>query len=219
MKALAALVLLLPSVSAFAAPASSARLEKLFSPQTIGAPLSSVAAGLGKPIDVLGNERTYSVDGCKVLIAQLNGKVQTVAMDVSPQCNVSLNDLMRSVPPLHQMSFGGFEARLDAGNYGADCLKLCGNVSNPSVYQTWSLDTLDNPIEFRASAKLITGAAITASKTWGDRILKEKGMDYVIDNEFNCNPDYDAQARLLFRDIRITRIEMGYVRAERCAAG
>ena len=219
MKAFAALVLLLPSISALAAPASSARLEKLFSPQTIGAPLSSVAAGLGKPIDVLGNERTYSVDGCKVLIAQLNGKVQTVAMDVSNKCNVSLAPIMRTIKPLHQATFGDFEARLDYGKFAATCLKLCGNVSNPLVYQTWSLDGVESPMEFRASVKLVADDAVDMSQEWGATIAKERGMDYVIDNEFNCDERYDPQARLLFKDIKITRIELGYIRAERCAAG
>lgn len=220
MKILATLLLLLPATSAFAAPASSPRLEALFNPAVIGTSSARLAEKYGQPIQVDGLERTYRVDGCNVLVRTMErGSINSVAMDVTPDCNVSLTSVMTGAPALYKATYGQLEERLDEGRFAADCIKLCGNAFDPSVYQTWELDGLENPMELRAYTKLVTDDAIDASIAWSKGIERVHGEDFVIDGDFNCDLASDTLARVLFKDIRITRIELGYVAAERCAAG
>lgn len=146
------------------------------------------------------------------------GRIQSIAMDLSQGCSVRLYRVLEQELNLSGATFGQLQSRLDDGAISADCLRLCGNAYDPSVHQTWALDALDNPMELRASVKLVDGPALDASDVWEAGIEEGEGEDYLIDGAYNCDRRYQSLGRLAFRDVPITRIELGYVSAPECAA-
>lgn len=197
------------------------KLDQIFEPDTIGSNLAYFE-------NITGPARTtfegrysitysyYKVDGCEVTAHISRGKVQAIEIGkLSPKCTFNLNKFLPnagrgSLPPLHAMRFGEFDALTHEGYYSADCLTACGNASDPNVYEYFKASRADLGIEVQLGVVLVEGDALHASSAWVDEMRKSESAVWVTNRKFACTRKYNAVAQKLFRKVKVTSIAVGY---------
>jgi hypothetical protein len=130
---------------------------------------------------------------------------------IDKDCNFNVRPFLGSGPDMFVggTMFGRMETELGQGRFLADCLYLCGNAYDPSVYERFQGSHALDFIEIDVGAALVSNNAIDASETWRKSMNLER-PDYISDRKFNCEDKYDDVARRAFSDIRITHISLGH---------
>lgn len=198
MKKLICASVLFLSSPVFATPS----LNAVMTTKNLGQPLKSLGLGVSKESRYLTHE--YTVSGCPLEVEVKDDAPKTIvalSIEVSPKCqSAQLNDVLGSkkLPSLSNLTFGQLDTLLGPARYTADCLKLCGNASDPYVKASWGSLT--------AEVILVDGPSIEASIRWGDAIEDQYGEDYIIDNMFNCSNEFDNFASEQFKNIKATRL-------------
>lgn len=94
--------------------------------------------------------------------------------------------------------------------FSANCIMSCGNSYDPSVYAKWTGARHVNFLEIKVDFLLVGDEQIQASQKWAETMAKSEGENWVIENQFNCEPDkYQHVARQLFSNIKPTSITFG----------
>jgi hypothetical protein len=78
--------------------------------------------------------------------------------------------------PGKPLTFGAFDE--SSGRdfvFSADCLTLCGNAYEPSVYALWDGPHAVSYMQVLLEAMLSSDEAIAASDVWANQIVKAKG--------------------------------------------
>ena len=214
-----ALVILGSSGSASTAAGTKARVPALLTPDMLGAQVNYFEAKVGPAWRVSDHTRTYKMGTCEVEVQEKDGTIIALSIEhVSSLCSMDLSKFVnvvrgKSLPPLNTMTFGAFEDATGrfGVSYTADCLELCGNAYDPSVYLTRTGSHAENFVDVRIGVALVDDKSISASVEWGDLMKKARGGDYVVDLKFNCDHHFDDKATILFREIKITSVEVGAV--------
>ena len=197
------------------------RLRKIFDPEMIGSNLAYFEniSGPARKTFTGRHSVTYSyyeVDGCKIIAQISRGTVRVIELDkLSPKCTFDLNIFLPnagkgSLPALHSMTFGKFDALTRQGHYSANCLSLCGNAYDPSVYEYFQASHADQFIEVRLGVVLVGDYAVNAAISWAVEMTKGESETWVVDRKFACTRKYNAVAQKLFRKVKVTSIAVGY---------
>lgn len=216
-----ALSVLLLTFLVFANATAAERLAKIFHPEMIGANLAYFENVSGPARNTFTGKHSvtysyYKVDGCEITAQIMKGSVQVIELDkLSPKCTFDLNIFLPnagkgSLPALHSMKFGEFDALTRQGYYSADCLTLCGNAYDPSVYEYFQASHADQGIEVRLGVVLVGDDAIKAASAWAEEMSKGEGDTWVVDRKFACTRKYNAVAQRLFRKVKVTSVAVGY---------
>jgi len=191
------------------------KLAKIFTPETIGTSIRWFESQYDQAKYVEGDRRTYDFDGCSVTVRGKESIDSLSLNNMSSNCNLDLKKMIivggvdtRSLP-VYKMTFGKFEKQVGAGHYGADCLTMCGNAYDPSVWMEWEGPRAMGNLKITLEVVLVDDAAIDASFQWRDVMVAEQGEDWVIDTKFNDDHRYDNIARELFKNVPITSITIG----------
>jgi hypothetical protein len=190
--------------------APSAKLAQIFTPDMLGANLAFVETITGPAFKTEGDDRIYKVDGCTVVIGGAKGKIDNLGViDYSPRCSFNIAQYFAEgyqypVPPVP--TFGDIKRGL-GGDYGADCLRLCGNAADPVVSLSYEGSHADNFNELVASASPDEGPMLDAYSDWSDKLVAKYGERAVIDGHFDDN--LDAVASKDFGPIHPTTIRVG----------
>jgi hypothetical protein len=198
-----------PSTAA-PSPGPSAKLGQIFTADMLGANVAFLETITGPAFKTDGDERTYKVDGCTVIVGASAGKVDNLGIEgVSPQCNFNIAQYFASgydhpVPALP--TFGDIKLGL-GGDYAADCYRMCGNAADPVISLSYEGSHADNFNELVASTPAVSDAVVSAYQSWGDALVAKYGED-AVDNNHIPDPLSDVAAKA-FANIQPTSIHVG----------
>lgn len=181
-------------------------------PDMIGAEVKWFEAQIGPAFRIDGDYRTYRLDGCEFGVEAAGDKIAGFQMPVSPECAFNLAAFMPNadaVPPLDAMTFAAFDAAVGGlAIFQADCLKLCGNAFDPSVYAAWQGGRADNLMTVTLGARQVDDATIDAALAW-EKAMEGEDEDYLLDARFNCDGKYNEAARAILKDVKPDTVYLG----------
>ena len=159
-----------------------------------------------------GNDHKFKVQGCNVTATIEGGNVTRLKLETGPKCPADLTKFVDSYAPApgKPLTFGAFDESSGGGiAYSADCLTMCGNAYDPSVYALWDGPRAVNGMQVLLEVTLTSDESIAAADAWKDQIVKAKGEDFVIDTTFNCDPQFSAGAKKAFASVPVTAVTIG----------
>ena len=156
----------------------------------------------------------YAIDECTIKAKISEGTIESLRASPLKNCNFDINQILQNahgkLPSPQHLTFGAFEKALSKGTYMADCFKLCGNSLAPKIYNHWQGSRADGNINVLLDVDIIDNDAVNAHFAVGNVITQEMGEDWVINEQYNCNPDpLQDYARAAFEDIKVTGITIG----------
>jgi hypothetical protein len=184
--------------------ATQSKIDSLFNVDRLGGYLPKFEAVAGLPDEVSGETRDYKVDGCEISVEAADKTIKSITLQVSENCQPN-----RVLVGGGDWTFDKVAEKVGGGPFSADCLRLCGNAYDPSVYMTIEGGHADNWLDIQIEAKLVGDPAVDAANKWETAMVAAEGEDYVIDLKFVCDQKYDDLASSLFTNVRITAVTIG----------
>ncbi|HRO18838.1 MULTISPECIES: hypothetical protein [Alcaligenes] len=197
----------------FASMGQAATVKDVFNGDLLGTNQRYFESVAGIPRESLGDEHNFRIQGCNITATIGGGKVSALRMELTDKCEADLSTFIGTyAPPVNRIltadifigSYGG------PLNYSADCLSMCGNSYDPSVYASWQGPRAAGFMEVILEVELADDNAINASNIWEEHMTAAMGEDYVINTRFNCDRRFDPVANQAFKDIKITAITVGH---------
>ncbi|MGF6705306.1 hypothetical protein [Pseudomonas frederiksbergensis] len=191
---------------------AKASIAEVFNGEMLGTNLRYFESVAGIARKSSGDQHTYRVEGCQITATAGGGTINALRMELSPDCRADLKSFIGDsfAPAANKpLTFGNFQEAAGDLNFYADCLTMCGNAAEPSVYALW-----DGPraVGFRQvllEVALVSDQALQASNQWQASMTKAKGEDFVMDTRFNCERTFDAPAQKSFQAVQVTAITIG----------
>lgn len=193
---------------------AASKLEQVMDPEMLSADLAYFERITGPARNTQGDQKTYKVDSCEVTATVGGGVVSTLRMTLSDKCSFNLNKFLHNANPAlpkKNLTFGQFDKSMSGdGVYLSDCLSMCGNAYDPSVYQYWEGSHADGFINVLLEVVLVDDKAINAADQWKDAMVAAKGDDWVMEGKFNCEPNaFNETAHAAFERIRVSAVTIG----------
>ena len=194
--------------------AGSNKVAKVVTPDMIGADLAYLEKFTGPAKNTYDGGKkgeifkNYVVDGCNINVNITNNKINNIGIGgLSKKCSFDLNKFIpMDFPPLHNLTFGKFDAIVSDGEITADCLGICGNAADPSVFYEWAAPHVYNWYE----VQLISGGDEGVS-TWEDAMRKGEGEDWIIERKYDCNREkYNKIAKKALKNAEVGAIQIGF---------
>lgn len=192
--------------------AHAASVAEVFTGDMLGTNQRYFESVAGIPRESSGSDHKFKVQGCIITATIEGGSVTKLRMELAPNCQADLTQFVSSYAPapVKPLTIGAFEASSGGGlSYTADCLSMCGNAADPSVYAHWEGPKAANLREVLLEVALTSDAAITAADTWATQMQAAKGEDYVMDTRFNCDPQFAPVAQKAFENVPVTAVTIG----------
>jgi len=192
--------------------AQAATVAKVFTGDMLGTNQRYFESIAGIPRESNGNDHTFKVQGCNITAKIEGGNVTSLRLETGPKCPADLTKFVDGYAPVpgKPLTFGAFEESSGGGfAYSADCLTMCGNAFDPSVYALWEGPHAVNYMQVLLEVTLSSDEAISAADTWKGQIVKAKGEDFVTDTTFNCDPQFSAGAKKAFANVPVTAVTIG----------
>lgn len=191
---------------------ANTKLSEIFAPDMLGSDLAYLEQITGVAKNTYAETRTkkYKVEGCMVEVQySLDKTITALGLDLSPQCSFDAAPFLgqSTTLPANQLTFG----QLIDGQYYADCLSLCGNAYEPSIYKHYEGAHVDNFLEI-----LVSSVSAQGQYEWTQAMVQKEGEDWVNDGKFNCSPQkYNEIAEQFLKQDKIQKITIGYDLLER----
>lgn len=191
-------------------------MAQLFTLDVLGMNLAYVEKLAGPAMRSHMHQHTFRAEGCEFTLTTdaYDKAVQDMEVQITPSCNLPLEPLLGSfagpAQRLQDLNFGTLQHAL-GGMFYADCLTLCGNAYDPSVYMHTEGPRALGFVEFQLSAQLVDDATLQAAHHWAQSMQAGDSEDYVIDTRFNCEPQkYNEVASKAFALVRPHRLRFGH---------
>lgn len=200
-------------VGTFSAPAHAATVKDVFNGDMLGATQRYFESVAGVPRQSFGDAHTFRVQGCDITATIHGGNVSALHMAVSDECRPDLRTFIGDYAPAPAPSFtiGSFAEASGGGlKYLANCLTMCGNAYDPSVYAHWEGPRAAEFLEVLLEVVLVDDPAIGAANSWENDMTRAAGEDYVMDTRFNCEARFDDVAARAFKDVHVTAVTIGH---------
>lgn len=192
--------------------AQAATVAEVFTGDMLGTNQRYFESIAGIPRESNGNDHKFKVQGCNVTATIEGGNVTRLKLETGPKCPADLTKFVDSFAPAPGkiLTFGAFDES-SGGDfvYSADCLSMCGNAYEPSVYALWEGPHAVNYMQVLLEVSLVSDEAIAASDAWKDQIVKVKGEDFVTETTFNCDPQFTSGAKKAFASVPVTAVTIG----------
>lgn len=191
---------------------ANATVAQVFNGEMLGTNLKYFESVAGVARTSFGDKHTYKVQGCEITADATGGSINDLRLELSPTCKADLGSFIGTfAPPANQpLTFAALhESTGGPLEFYADCLTMCGNAFDPSVYALWEGPRAVGFTQVLVEAILIDDEAIAASQKWADEMKKRKGDDFVIDNKYNCERSFDPVALQSFKLVAITAVTLG----------
>lgn len=176
-----------------AAGAARKVLKALLSPSGIGMNLPYVEQQAGPAMRTDGHTHTFQIEQCTLELTtdEENRSVKHIRLALTPQCQATSEGLLGAEKPvlLNSLTFQGLSDAYAPGVVMADCLHLCGNADDPSVYFMAEGSRAQGFLTLVLEQPLVSDAVIEAANRWEAAMVKREGKDWVIDTGFNCEPN------------------------------
>lgn len=204
--------LVFPILLSSTAAVQAATVAEVFNGDMLGTNQRYFESVAGIPRESSGSQHVFKVQGCNITATIEDGSVTALRLETSKKCQADLATFISSfAPPSGKLiTFGAFE-KSSGGNftYSADCLVMCGNAYDPSVYALWEGPRAINNLQVLLEVTLSTDQAIDAANKWESQIRKAKDEDFVVSTSFNCDPQFAASARDAFANVPVSAITIG----------
>lgn len=194
------------------ASAAPAKLADVFNGEMLGTNLRYFESVAGIARTSNGDSHNYKVQGCDITANAAGGTINELRLELSPTCKADLHSFIGDFAPAANkaLTFGAFNESSGGGlEFYADCLQLCGNAYDPSVYALWEGPRAIGFMQVLVEAKLVDDAPIEASGKWAATMTKAKGDDFVVDTRFNCERTFDPQAMQAFAKVQASAVTLG----------
>lgn len=204
--------LALPSLLLSIGTAQAATVAEVFTGEMLGTNQRYFESIAGIPRESNGNEHNFKIQGCKITATIEAGKVTKLRMELGPKCQADLTQFVGSYAPApgKPLTMGTFGQSSGGGfTYSADCLYLCGNAFDPSVYALWEGPHAVEWLQVLLEVNLSTDQAIAAAGIWENSIRKAKGEEFLTSTGFNCKPEFAAVAEKAFENVPVTAVTIG----------
>ncbi|OWK44181.1 hypothetical protein PSOLE_26990 [Pseudomonas oleovorans subsp. oleovorans] len=192
--------------------AQASTVAEVFNGEMLGTNQRYFESIAGIPRESFGDEHKFRVQGCNITATITEGTVNTLRLELTPQCQADLTQFVGDYAPTpgQPLTFGAFEQASGGGlSYHADCLSGCGNSYDPSVYGHWEGPRAVDFMEVLLEAVQVEDAAIEAADIWRNQMIKTMGEDWVMDGQFNCNRQFDPVARQALNAVQVTAVTVG----------
>lgn len=166
----------------------------------------------GIPRQSYGDQHLFRISGCNITATVQNNSVTALRLELTPSCQADLTSFLGEsfAPPAGQpLTVGSFQQAAGDLSFYSDCLTLCGNAADPSVYAHWEGPHAVNFREAMLEVVLAGDAALEASSRWQQQMTAAKGEDWVMETRFNCERDFDGQAQQSFAAVEVNAISIG----------
>ncbi|PKH20606.1 hypothetical protein BI292_03300 [Pseudomonas sp. 43NM1] len=191
---------------------AKASVAEVFDGKMLGTNLRYFESIAGIARESTGDQHSYQVDGCEITATAGGGTISALRMELSPKCQADLKSFVGDsfAPAANKpLTFGSFQQAAGDISFYADCLAMCGNAADPSVYALWDGPRAVNSRQVLLEVVLVSDPALEASSEWRASIAKAKGEDFVTDNRFNCERTFDAPAQKSFQAVQVTAVTIG----------
>ena len=193
--------------------AHSTTLAKVFTPDILGANVAYLEANVtGPAFSTTGNDRIYKVEGCKVIVGAVKGRIVNVGIGgMSGHCSFPVAQYFASgydhpVPPYP--TFGDIEQGF-GGSFDADCLTLCGNAADPVVSLSYQGSHADNFNDLYAAISIGEGPALDAYMDWSGKLGAKYGQSYLVDGKYHTGDAMGDVAAKDFANIHPDIVRVG----------
>lgn len=193
--------------------AGAGTVTEVFNGDMLGTNQSYFESIAGIPRESWGDDHIFRVQGCEITASIQNERVTGLRLVLSPDCRADLSSFIGSYAPASDsvLTFGAFEAASGGGlNYLADCLTMCGNAYDPSVYAHCLGPRTAEFLEVKLEAVQVDDQALAAASVWQDHMTEAMGEDWVVDARFNCDSRFNSVARLALAEVPVTAVSIGY---------
>lgn len=209
--ALAALATML-ALSGTAQAQPKASVAEVFNGDMLDTNLRYFESIAGVARQSFDNQHSYRVEGCEITATVSGTAVSALRLELSPKCKADIASFIGEsfAPPARQpLTFGNFQAATGGLSFHADCLTMCGNAYDPSVYAHWEGPRAVDFREVLLEVKLVGDDAMDAANRWTQDMEQSMGEDWIIDTQFNCERSFDTQAQQHFKTVEVTAITIG----------
>lgn len=221
----------LPVIDNTASAKSKAELADVFHGDMLGVTLEYFESKVGPAKTRYDGEYSYTVEGCSVGVFADEGTINALSLDLTSECNADLSTFIGDLAPAEEkkglisglwskktpLTFGSFQAAAGFLQFYSDCLTMCGNSHDPSIYALWEGPRSTGFIQVVLETPIVSDPIIDASNKWEALMVKERGKDWVTENKFNCDRSYDRPAQAIFSDIEPAKVTVGhYLRTPDC---
>lgn len=216
--ALAAVLAGVPLATAQAA--SLPTLDDVVRPGMLRVPLPRLEARIGAARQVwyAGNgisRHSYVVGGCALDAYAREGRVESVAVPLTPDCTVDLIPFMpgRNFPTANRMTVGDFIAVAGPGGapdapgaFRSPCLVECRG--DPTVSYLRRGDGAED-VEIEVSAAVDDSHSSAAADRFTRAVREREGDEYVRQARFSCDGRYAPDGVQAFSAIRVSHVRVG----------
>jgi hypothetical protein len=201
--------------SAAAAPPTgppSARLAQVFTPDMLGANVAYLETITGPAFKSEGATRIYKLDGCTIIVGAAGPRIANLGIQgYGGRCSFGVAQYFAGgydhpVPNLP--TFADIREGL-GGDYGADCLTLCGNAADPEVTLTYHGSHADNFNDLVAQISIGDDATLAPYGDWGDKLIARYGQDAVVSGAYKSRDTLQDVAAKDFGPLRPDTIRVG----------
>lgn len=191
---------------------SNPGLDEIFTSDMLGSTVGYLEKFTGVPKVINDDVNEYRIGPCSILAYKANGHINSLQLlEVSKQCTFDLGKMMGPDGTyVHQLTYGKVAHIFGKGHFTANCLGICGNAYDPSIYMTISGGYIVNYKDIQLETLLSDDEALKASIDWENHMVEQEGNDYVSSLEFNKTDKYDDVAFEYFKNVPITSIRIGY---------
>lgn len=192
--------------------AHAASVAEVFTGDMLGTNQRYFESVAGIPRESNGNDHHFKVQGCDITATIEGGKVSKLRLELTPKCQADLTQFVGTYAPApgKPLTVGAFTASSGGGlSFSADCLSMCGNAADPSVYAHWEGPHAVGFREVLLEVVLVSDAALDASGQWESHMRKAEGDDYVMETRFNCDQKYASIAQKAFENVPVTAVTIG----------
>lgn len=200
------------SIALWFGTAQAATVAEVFNGDMLGTNPRYFESVAGIPRESNGNDHVFKVQGCTITATVEGNSVSKLRMELGDNCQADLSSFVSSYAPApgKPLTVGAFVASSGSGlSYSADCLTLCGNAADPSVFAHWEGPHAVGFKEVMLEVVLASDTALAAASQWEGVMTKAKGEDYVTDTRFNCDPQFNEAAEKAFADVPVSAVTIG----------
>lgn len=149
----------------------------------------------------------FRVQGCEIKATVSDGRIAKLRLEITPTCTADLTTFIGGYAPAPEqpLTLGA----LDPATYYADCLTMCGNAYEPSMYAHWHGPRAVDHLEVLLETRISSDKAIDASFIWQKHMEKAMGEDWVLETRFNCDKRFNDVAEKVLRDVPVTAVKIG----------
>lgn len=187
-------------------------VAQLFNGEMLGTNLKHFESLAGVARTSAGDQHSYKVQGCEITADAPGGTINSLRLSLSPGCQADLSSFIGDFAPAANQPLSIAALHASTGGpleFYADCLQLCGNAADPSVYAFWEGPRAVNFAQVLVEVVLTDDAAIAAAGKWSAEMTRHKGEDFVLEGRYNCDRSFDPIALQSFKQIAVTAVTLG----------